>query len=502
MDKTFNRRGFLRASFLGASSLLVSLTPLKSFSTNNQIGSTTNQLSAIDTDALYKQAKAYFYKKDYKAAEGIYLQLIELFPLRIVYYDGYAKVLGAQQRLLEIAELYRIGLNTHEKNPFFMHRLALSLKMLCTGNRKAEKLFIDKIGIDNLMVYSAELLLSAIAIKQIKGFMLDLRDIPTLVANRNEKLNDKGYKKINFPDELIERIKTETAAIESSWIHTRRSKKGIYPTDIDANISKLNSKKRRELYTNKEKEQRVASTKQTRKKRWNKELLNNITKNNPLKVDRYGMLILSENINDTETLGKLRKYYRKNKYYERLITLNRYLYSNENSLINALSLASTLIKYSKESTNITETIQLLEAVKPYLNTLHPINIGNYYITLSQIDIKNGKRAAARAILLVGIQHFDGIGGVAYTLIEKYASSYIGNNITNGIAILSALCSKTHARNDDKIWSFVDKQVEQQKEKPLSNQEKIKYLIALSKLQKKSLPAEFTNTLVEIGILKS
>ena len=502
MDKTFNRRGFLRASFLGAGSLLVSLTPLKSFSTSNQTGSSTNPISAIDADALYKQAKAYFYKKDYKAAEGIYLQLIEKFPQRVVYYDGYAKVLGAQQKLLEIAELYRVGLNMHEKNPYFMHRLATSLKMLCTENRKAEKLFVENHGVDNLLVYSAELLLSAIAIKNIKGFMLDLRDIPTLVAIRNEKLSNKGYATIEFPDDLKDKITTTTASIEGKWTQTRASRKEAYPINIDADINKLKNKKRRELFTDQEKLQREAAVKHTRKRRWKKTLSDNIATKNPAQVDKYGLNILSENINDTDTIGKMRKFYLKNGYTERLITLNRYLYSHNDNLSNTLSLASTLINYSKESTSISESNYLLEKIKPYLNTLAPTHIGNYYITKSQIDIKNGKRAVARASLLIGIERFNGFGGIAYTLIEKYASSYTGNNINSGIAILNAICNKIHVRNNDVIWPYVDKHIEQRKEKPLNNQEKIKHLIALSKLQKKAYPAEYNKTLAEIGALKA
>lgn len=502
MDKTFNRRGFLRASFLGAGSLLVSLSPLKSFSTNNQSGSTTNQPSSIDADALYKQAKEHFYKKDYKTAEDIYLQLIEKFPQRIIYYDGYAKVLGAQQKQLEIAELYRIGLNSYERNPYFMHRLGLSLKMLCIGNRKAEKLFVEKFGIDNLMVYSAELLLSAIAVKQVKGFMLDLRDIPTLISKRNEILSSKGYSTITFPDDLKDKINTLTSEIEGKWAQTRKSKKENYPQDTDAGIAKLKAKKRRELYAEKERTQRDNSQKLERKKRWKQALTANIASNNPAKVDKYGLSILSDNANDTDTIGKMRKFYKKNKYNERLITLNRYLYSRNDNANNALALASTLVKYSKDSSSLSESNYLLEKVKPYLNTLAPVNIANYYITQSQSDIKSGRRTVARATLLKGIRYFDGKGGVAYTLIEKYASSYTGINIDMGIAVLKALCNKHHLRNNDEIWPYIDKQIEQQNEEPLNNQEKIKHLIALSKLQKKNAPAEYSKTLMEIEALKA
>jgi len=72
---------------------------------------------------LYLEARGHFYKNELDLAESKFLQLIETLPPNLEYYDGYAKVLGAQQRMVEIAEMYRMASNKYAVNPFFKHRL-------------------------------------------------------------------------------------------------------------------------------------------------------------------------------------------------------------------------------------------------------------------------------------------------------------------------------------------------------------------------------------------
>jgi hypothetical protein len=80
--------------------------------------------------------------------------------------------------------------------------------------------------------------------------MLDLRDIPSIVTKRNEKLREKGYKTITFPNELTENINSVTFKVENHWLQTRTSRKEFFPKDIYSSIEKLKNKKRRNLYTN------------------------------------------------------------------------------------------------------------------------------------------------------------------------------------------------------------------------------------------------------------
>lgn len=496
MNTTYNRRKFLKSSFLGLGALLFTGSPLHKLAANNDVAKTNVKLSD-EVHNLHKQAKEHFYKKEYVQAESIYLQLIKQYPNKVEFCDGYAKVLGAQQRHLEIAELYRIAVNNNDNNPFFKHRLANSLKTIYKGNHKAEKEFTQKYGANNLLIYAAELLFAAIAIKQTKGFMLDLRDIPEIAKTKNERLNNGKDDVISLPNELIETILTKTAVIENKWNKTRNSKNQIYNTDFEDDTTPLKTKKKRILYTEKEIKQRKEHQINERKKRWTNALQINIKENKPGRVDRLGYLILDDDINDTQTIGRLKRYYKRNKYHQRLLTLDRYLYVRNKSNSNALALASTLTKHGKDSNAIAESNELLISIQPYLNTLGSIHIASYYITLSRNNIVNSKRAQARQNLLTGLNHFAGKGGVSFTLIENYVNSYTGNNRTAAINILKALCKKTYARNNDAVWSYVDKHLEWIKEKPLSEKENAKYLIALSKLQKKTNSSEFNETISEI-----
>jgi len=500
MEKALNRRVFLKTSFLGVGTLIASLSPLKIFA-HQQTNSTTN-LPAIDTAQLYREARAHFYKKEYDLAESKYLQLIEALPPNLEYYDGYAKVLGAKQRMVEIAELYRLALNKYTDNPFFMHRLAVSLKKISRANNKAEKEFITTHGIPNLLSYSAELLLAAIAIKPVKGFMLELKDIPAVLASKNEQRLGNGLVPIELSRHLASAIEVQTDSVKQRWNETRKSRKPLLNTNTDADIKKLSDKKRRELPGYKDREQREYAMKKARKIRWEQALEKGIAENKPTAVDKYGLLILSENIADTQTIGRMRKFYRQNEHPERLISLNRFLFSRNDSASNALSLASSLIKYSKQKKVVEEAKQLLELVRPILDTMPPVCVGDFYTSLAEIDSINGKQADARKTLLAGIGKFDGKGGVAYTLIVRYVATYTGAGRIAAAEIMKALCQKEHKRNNDAVWEFVDKHVEQLKVKPIHNKEKEKYLTALSKFQKAISAAEFNTTMQEILEIKT
>lgn len=500
MENALNRRLFLKTSFLGVGTLIASLSPLKIFALPKS--NTTNNFTAIDLAQLYLEARGHFYKNELDLAESKFLQLIETLPPNLEYYDGYAKVLGAQQRMVEIAEMYRVASNKYAVNPFFKHRLAVSLKKICRANNKAEKEFITTHGIPNLLSYSAELLLAAIALKPVKGFMIELKDIPAILASKNEQRISNGLAPVELSRQLTSAIEIQTDSVRQRWDETRKSRKPLLDINTDADIKKLSDKKRRELPGYKDREHRERAMKKSRKLRWEQALEKGIAENRPTVVDKYGLLILSENIADTQTIGKMRKFYRKNEQLERLILLNRFLFSRNDSPCNTLSLASSLVKYSKQKKDVVEAKQLLEIVRSILDTLPPVCVGDYYLSLAEIDLFNRKHSDARKTLLRGIDKFDGKGGVAYTLIVRYVATYTGVNRIAAAEIMKALCQKEHKRNNDAIWGFVDKHVEQLKVKPINNKEKEKYLIALSKFQKAISASEFNITMQEILEIKT
>ncbi|MGC3977352.1 MAG: hypothetical protein QM751_03425 [Paludibacteraceae bacterium] len=499
MKKNFSRRDFLRSSLQGLGTLTLLASPLNVFA--SKTSPQTSDTFTGDPDLLYKQAKEYFYKKEFASATEIYNQLISYFPGKIIYYDGYAKVLGAQQNMLEIAELYRSGLQQNETNPHFKHRLSLSLRNLCVGNHKAELDFVSKYGQNNLMTLSATLLLEAIAAKPIKGYMMDLRDFPVILEATNKRLSSIGKPIIVIDNSLIESINNVTSSVDTDWVANRKSRHPLV-TNEDEEVDKINNKTRRNLYTEEERKSRRREIKKAKKERWKSKLTKNIDLNRINLVDKYGLLILTDDIKDRDTIGKLRRYYRKEKAFDRIISLNRNIYTYNESNINALSLAFSLVKYSNLSSALSEAKQLLDSVLPYAQTLPAPNTATYYITLSNYFLKNSQPVKARNTLLEGLQHFDGRGGLSYALMEKYAMTYFDNAPRKGIAVMKALCDKNHNDLDEQITPFVNNYLNFISEKPLSIPEQIKSLTALAKLQKKANAAGYSNTLSKIESLKA
>ncbi|MFV0467615.1 MAG: tetratricopeptide repeat protein [Dysgonomonas sp.] len=499
MKKNFSRRDFLKSSLQGLGTLTLLASPLSTFASKTPSRASDN--SAGNADLLYKQAKVYFYKKEYTPAADIYKQLISNFPGKIVYYDGYAKVLGAQQNLPGIAELYRSGLQKKPNNPHFKHRLSLSLRNLCTGNRKAELLFVSKYGPDNLMALSATLLLEAVAKKPIKGYMMDLRDFPLILEATNKRLSFYDKPTIVVDNSLIETINRVTSSVDANWTATRKSRRPLL-VDEDVEVEKITQKVRRNLYTEEEKKSRSVEIRKAKKARWKSKLIKSIDLNKINQVDRYGMLILAEDVSDRDTVGQLRKYYREQKAYDRIISLNRTLYTRDESNINALALAFSLVKYSESFSALDEAKQLLDLVSPYAHTLPTANTATYYLTLSNYFLKNSKPVKARNTLLDGLRLFDGRGGLSYAMMEKYAMSYLDNAPRKGIAVMKALCDKNHKELDEYITPFVANYLNAILEKPLSIPEQIKSLTALAKLQKQADAGGYSNTRAKIETLKA
>jgi len=488
MGKAYNRREFLRTSLLSLGTFLVASSPLNVFGTNASSTSSKSFATKIDANLLNKQAKDFFHKKNYSEATNIYQQLISAFPDRISYYDGYARVLGAQQKTLAVAELYRQGLTTNPKSALFMHRLSLRIVDIATGNAKAEKEFANKYGESNLFETASALLLQAISAKKSnKGLYLNLRDIPTIIEKRNEQLGNEGAKTIAISSKTKSDITSTTATYENKWTLSRQSRKPVInENNIDVVVDNITKRSRRELYSTKEKGERENAIKKTKKQHWKFGLEKSIASQRVSLVEKYGTLILEENIYDTDTIGKLRRFYKKNKHQSRMLSLNRYVYLKNNSLANALALAGSLCTYGNNGSDLSEAKELLDTITPYINTLPPVSIAAYYQTSSQICLERNQPIDARKILLEGLNTFNGRGGSSYSLLEKYACSFIGTQNTTGTEMMKAICGKEYKSSDDPVWKFIKLYIDWKTEKDSNNStenaEKLKPLYALAKLQ--------------------
>lgn len=509
MRKDFSRREFLRYALMSSGTFFVAFTPLKSLASLTTAGNNTSTTTAIDAANLNKQAKLLFYQKKYAEAIVLYQQLITAFPSRISYYDGYARALGAEQKSLETAELYRQGLIKNASNVIFMHRLSLQMRNLCTGNKKAELAFVSKYGTSNLFEAATQLMLDAVnenkkkkKNKTNKGLYLDLRDTLKTIDQQNKRLQRLKQPLIDLPQSMKTEIQDLTAMHEKQWTLNRNRHKSHMSDDADANVDKIDKKYRRNLYDETEKKLRHQSIKKIRKQQHTKVLNDNIKNKNINKAEKYGMKILADNVNDTNTIGRLRNHYRKSKAHDRLIALNRYLYLNNEDIPNTLMYAHVLIRYDK--TALAEVAGLLDKVKDYVNTLPLVNKVCYYEAMAELNIRNGNRQQARTLLVEALDKFDGMGGGSFSLLNKYANSYTGDNLSKGENILKALCGADFTPTDDPVWKYVQNYIVYSAKNKMgkNTMEQIKLYTALAKLQKKSGSAGYGSTLATINDLKS
>ena len=502
MSKKFSRRDFLKSSLLGSGAFFLSLSPLQLFGENatntSVIDNAKNKAKAA---SLNSKAKTLFYQKKYAESGNIYKQLIAEYPGNVSYYDGYAKVFKAQQKTLETAELYKEGLKANPKKAVFMQRLSLSIQMLCMGNRKAEKEFIAKYGDALLFESSIQLLFDAINLHpKNKSLYLHLMDIQKNISTKNEWLTERKLAIFEINSSLHTQINSITSSYKKKWEKSRAKHKPNKAEDVDTAIASLKVKDRRELYTLSEKQLRDKAKAKTKKEYLKTAFSKHLQKKDINKVDKYGMLILSEHVTDTDTIGKMRKLYKNNKAHDRLIALNRYLYINHESAANALALATAL---AYRSNNPSEAVGLLDKVYPHVSTLHSTAIAGYYLTRAQVYIQRHQLQASRTCLLEGLQRFYGKGEVTFSLIESYAHSLDEADLSKGEMLLKALCGQTVEPIDDEVWKYVHLYLFFQKEdnKVVSIMEQIKQLTALSKIQQRTGSNEYSSTLSQIKDLK-
>jgi len=508
MRKDFSRRDFLRYALMSSGTFFVAFTPLKSLA-SFAAGNNGNPAATIDAAGINRQAKQLFYQKKYAESIALYQQLITVFPARISYYDGYARALGAQQKMLEAAELYRLGLINNPTNEIFMHRLGLQIRNLCTGNKKAGLTFVTKYGQANLFVASTQLMLDAVnenkkkkKNKTNRGLYLDLRDTLNILDRQNKRLQRLKMPAIDLPQSMKTEIQDLTSPYEKQWTLNRLSRKSSMSGNADANIDKIDKKVRRELYDETEKKIRLQTISKIRKQELTKALTESIKNKDTNKAEKYGMKILAGQINETNTIGKLRNHYRKSKTYDRLIALNRYLYLNNENIPNTLMYAHVLIRYDK--TALAEAAALLDKIKDYVNTLPQVSKVCYYEAMAELNIRNGNRLQARTILTEALDKLDGKGGGSFSLLNKYAGTYTDDELSKGENILKALCGADFTPTDEPVWKYVQNYIVYSAENKTgaNTMEQIKLYTALAGLQEKSGSAGYGITIATLNNLKS
>lgn len=167
----FSRKDFLRLTSL---TLLSSLLPIQKINALSYILDLNKNISQDDFQKavkLAKEAKVYFYKRQYKQAEEIYKQCITLAPKAIRFYDGLENVFGAQGKFLEPVILYKNGLTINTESVAFYDRLARALMRIETGNRKAAKKYKAEFNSNSMLNDALVLYNKAISLDHNKKYL-------------------------------------------------------------------------------------------------------------------------------------------------------------------------------------------------------------------------------------------------------------------------------------------------------------------------------------------
>ncbi len=491
MKKNPNRRQFLKSSFTAVGAFFISNSPLKSFA-NSKPAEAPDPLP--DARLLYTQAKDLFYRKEYAQSSEIYQQLIQSYPDRYIYYDGYGKVLGAQQQLLQRAELYREGWLKNPDHPYFAQRLALSIYDVCMGHRKAEIDFCRIYGEELLFETSARLMMQAIRLKaDNKGFYFSLLDIVQGLDKKNLMLERRDMAEVTFSEDLRLEIKTLTADYKSKWEEERASRKAGAVEDVDSRIIQINSRSRRNFYIRKEKTECDKAIRKSTIAYRRQAMLTAIERDLPARVERYSLAILEENPRDTDTIGKARKYYRKKGHYDKIITLNRYLCFKNDSTVNKLALAGSLSRYGNTSTEWNEAKQLLNTLADDIDSTQPVYLAGYCIASARAYAKTKDSRTAVSFLLQGLEEMHEYNaGTCYVLMEQYArivyedsKKSAGKDVLKTLSRNDALAVdiKKRTAREDPVWKYVDSYLSKVQKKEQNTSEQLKPLYALKSMLK-------------------
>ncbi|MCL9807736.1 hypothetical protein NAT51_19625, partial [Flavobacterium amniphilum] len=251
-----SRKDFIKLTSWG---FVATMLPVSELSAINSVFATDavpTQEGFKEAQQLAKQAKEFFYKKEYKKAEELYLECIKLAPNYIQFYDALSNVYGAKNNHLAAAELFRQGVLKNPKRGPFYDRAARSLVRLEQGNEKQTKLFKKQNKKTVSLVSDAEeLYRTAIALEGTKVY---LTQGTSKIAKAKEKqsgklaIKENAKQKHAHAKEVNQKIKANVAVKTDAEIETL--------------ITKLDTKRRIPLYVASEQNQRTFHITKEKKK--------------------------------------------------------------------------------------------------------------------------------------------------------------------------------------------------------------------------------------------
>ncbi|AWI25288.1 hypothetical protein [Flavobacterium pallidum] len=241
----FTRKDFIRLTSLGIAATLLPVQKINAISSLAKIKGKTTDDDFQTAFLLAKTAKQNFYNKNFVDAESQYLRCISLAPRAIRFYDGLDNVYCAQGLPLLSVELFKNGMALNPGVIAFYDRAARSLMRLELGNKLLALDYQAKISSPSLLQDAAKLYERAISIDNTKKYLsvgyekvLAKIAIAPLIP---------GYK----VNRVFKNLKNANRNTYKAAINQKTDE------EINALIKKIDTKQRRELFKNKEIEERT-----------------------------------------------------------------------------------------------------------------------------------------------------------------------------------------------------------------------------------------------------
>jgi serine/threonine protein kinase len=333
------RKDFLRMSSWGIVATLLPIDKVNALSailTKSDISTNDDYRKAQE---LAKQAKLFFYKKEFKKAEELYLQCIILAPKSIRFYDNLDNVYGAKSDVQSSVVLYKNGLLNNPDKCAFYDRLSRALMRLELGDYKKAKSYKSKTNSNSLLEDAKSLIQKALLInpnlKYLSISLLKIEDkieLNKITEKKTSLLLSKGRKKSN-------RQKFKNIFKEKS------------NDEIVKLLDKVVTKKRVTLYHIKEIEhQKHQVVKQVI--RYNRVLLSKLGSESPERLEIIEK-IFKLNPKDDFNLFQLKKEFYKNKRYADFIAIREEFAEKKETFYSKLGMMDAIEKaYLEKQINI------------------------------------------------------------------------------------------------------------------------------------------------------
>ncbi|MDR1227248.1 MAG: hypothetical protein LBK47_10195 [Prevotellaceae bacterium] len=449
----YNRRKFLHSLLQGGGMFVAST--LMPHSLKAQAGSATSEevetASEDELRKLYARAKELFYHKQYGSATIAYQRLVALQPNAIEAYDGLARVYNAQNQQAQVAVLFREALKKNEQSMPFYDRYARSLISLCAGNYGQYRQYVELYGeAPNLPETAAQLYKKAIAITPDKQYLqLALVDIRSKLDNQRKAFEKSNKPSWHLSAETLAYIAEVERSVGQKWVQTRKPLRTLAENPKEV-IQKMDSKKRRTLYDEKEQLQRDEHIRLQKTHVYYPLLAQAFKERKMQEAEQYAQGILEVDTSSTAALAKLRTLYKNQKRYGKLKELYEQRVVNHDSYWTKLGLASAMLYEAELTENAAGAATAKSIVEPLLEQIQEdIELKLLYAAASWVTVSSlihqKKYGQSRKVVLQVIEQLPSDSGLGGSLRIAYVNSYLKENKPQqAIQLLKAMTDSSEA----------------------------------------------------------